>query len=109
MDDGMGNYILYESLHFDYELLDNFYPLVEFHSLQYLSNGNRLPLGVGGLDYANIGSNDVRGNSVFWGDIGFRWKCHDHVELGATYEFPISTPDNSIFDDRVTVSVIVGL
>lgn len=109
MDDEMGNYILYEDLHFDYELLENFYPLLEFHALQYLSNGSRLPFGVGGLDYANIGANDVRGNSVFWGDVGFRWKLNENIEFGATYGFPISNPNNSILDDRVTVSVIIGL
>ena len=32
-----------------------------------------------------------------------------HVEVGATYEFPLSTRHNDIFDQRVTVSVILGL
>jgi len=109
MDHNMGNHILYESLHIDYELFENFYPLIEFNGLQYLRNADRLPLGVGGLDYANIGSNDVRGNSTFWGEVGFRWKVVDHLELGATYGFPMMDPDNDIFDHRVTVSVIVGL
>ena len=77
MDHNMGNHILYESLHIDYELLENFYPLIEFNALQYLRNADRLPLGVGGLDYANIGSNDVRGNSTFWGEVGFRRKVVD--------------------------------
>lgn len=109
MDQNAGNHIVYENLHVSYELWENFYPLLEINGLQYLSDGNRLPLSVGGLDYANIGSNDVAGNSVFWGGVGFRWKIHEHVELGATYEFPISNPDNSIFQQRVTTSIIIGL
>jgi len=109
MDRHMGNYILYESLHIDYELFEDFYPLIEFNGLQYLSNGDRLPLDVGGLDYANIGSNNISGNSTFWGAVGFRWKVHRNVEVGATYEFPLTTPKNDIFDHRVTVSVILGL
>ena len=104
-----GNFILYENLHVSYELFENFFPLMEFNGLQYLSNGDRLPLDVGGLDYANIGSNNVRGNSTFWGAVGFRFKAHKNVEVGATYEFPLSTRHNDIFDQRVTASVILGL
>jgi len=109
MNRHMGNSILYENLHISYELLENFFPLVEFNGVQYLSNSDRLPLGVGGLDYANIGSNDVKGNSTFWGAAGFRWKATPNVEVGATYEFPLSTRENDIFDQRVTVSVILSL
>lgn len=109
MDHNKGNYILYESLHVDYEIVDDFYPLIELNGVQYLSNGDRLPLDVGGLDYANIGSNNVSGNSTFWAAVGFRWKAHKNIEVGATYEFPLTTPRNDIIDDRVTVSVILGL
>jgi len=109
MDRHMGNYIVYENLHLAYELCENFFPLVEFNGVQYLSDGDRLTLGVGGLDYANIGSNNVSGNSTFLGAVGFRWKVQEHVEIGSTYEFPMSTRDNDIFDQRVTVSVIFGL
>jgi len=109
MDRHKGNFILYENLHIAYKLFDNFFPLVEFNGVQYLSNADRLPLDVGGLDYANIGSNNVKGNSTFWGAVGFRWKVKKNIEVGTTYEYPISTAHNDIFDRRVTVSVILGL
>jgi hypothetical protein len=108
MDHHMGNHILYECLHVDYELLDNFYPLVEFNGLQYLSNAERLPAKVGGLDFANIGANDVRGDSVFWTAVGFRWKLHDNFEFGASYEFPLSSRENDSMDQRFIVSLNIS-
>ncbi len=108
MDRHMGNHMVYESLHVDYELLENFYPLVEFNGLQYLSNADRLPSRVGALDFASIGANDVRGNSVFWTAVGFRWKLRKNVELGASYEFPLTPAENGSLDQRVIVSVNIG-
>lgn len=95
--------------HFSYELLENFFPLVEFHGLHYLSNADRLPFDIEGLDYSNIGSSDVNGNSVYWAAIGFRWHLMQHVSAGATYEFPLMNPDNDIFEQRVTVNISLGL
>lgn len=109
MNKNRGNYVVYESLHFDYEVVENFFPLLELNGLHYLSNGNRLPLGVGGLDFASLGSNDVEGNSTFWASVGFRWKLHEHIELGATYALPLSNPNNDILAQRAIVSIIIGL
>ncbi len=106
MDRHDGNYILSYDLHLDYEVaptvLPGFLPLVEFHGLHYLSDGDRLPIGVGGLDYANIGSSGVAGNAVFWSSIGWEWKFTPHLSWAAAYEFPLHTTDTDIFDQRVT-------
>lgn len=102
-----GNSILSWDLHVDYELFENFFPLVEVHGLHYLTNGNELPLDIGGLDYANIGSNNVAGETALWAGVGFRWNLADHVSWGTTYEFPLQNPDNNdIMDQRVTTSLI---
>ncbi|MCG8405685.1 MAG: hypothetical protein MI923_10850 [Phycisphaerales bacterium] len=103
-----GNSSLNWDLHIDYELFENFFPLLEIHGFHYLTNGNRLPLDIGGLDYANIGSNDVAGQSVFWGTVGFRWNLMDHVSWGVGYGFPLQNPDNNdIYDQRVTSNLIL--
>lgn len=108
MDSGDGNYILSYDLHFDYEIaptvLPGFLPLVEFHGMHYLSDGDRLPLGVGAMDYSNIGSNNVAGNSVYWCGIGWEWKLTPHLALASTYEFPLHTTDTDIMDQRVTAT-----
>jgi len=110
MDRNDGNFIVNWDLHFDYEAwpeqLPGFFPLLEIHALHYLTNGNRFPTSFGGLDYTNLGASDVAGSSVFWGDLGFRWKLTPHTEFGAAYGFPISNPSNDIFNQRVTVDFI---
>lgn len=108
MDEHDGNHILSWDLHVDYELFDDFFPLLEIHGLHYLSNGSRLPLDIGGLDYGNFGSSDVAGTAAFWGGLGFRWNIVDHVSWGAVYEFPLQNPQNNdIFNQRVTTNLIL--
>ncbi|MGE0480088.1 MAG: hypothetical protein AB7Q17_06405 [Phycisphaerae bacterium] len=104
-----GNCILSWNLHFDYEILPQILPglapLIEFHGLHYLSDGDRLPLSVGGLDYTNLGSADVAGDTVIWSGVGFRWKLTPHVSLGSTFEFPLTDADDDIMGNRVTADL----
>ena len=109
MDRNDANYSLVGSLHFDYELFENFFPLVEFNFIQYLSDGDKYPLRVAGGDYANIGANDVAGKTSFFGGVGFRYKFAPNIELGAIYQFPMMRPGVDVLDHRITVSMIVGL
>lgn len=108
MEMDQGNCVLSWDGHVDYELFQNFFPMFEVHGLHYLSNGDRLPLDVGGLDYGNIGSHYVAGHSAFWGGVGFRWNIVEHVSWGVVWEFPMqSTTNNDIFEQRVTTNVIL--
>ena len=108
MDEHDGNHIISWDAHIDYELFENFFPLLEIHGLHYVSNGDRLPLDIGGLDYANIGSNDVAGTAAFWGTLGFRWNLMEHVSWGLAYGFPLQDPQNNdIFEQRVTTSFVI--
>ncbi|MCG3129225.1 MAG: hypothetical protein CHACPFDD_04143 [Phycisphaerae bacterium] len=109
MDRHDANYILSWDLHADYEIapeaLPGLAPVVELHGLHYLSDGDVLPLSVGGLDYSNIGSNNVAGDSVVWAGMGLRWKLSPHMSVGSTWEFPLHNPDNDIMGNRVTVDL----
>jgi hypothetical protein len=108
MDEHQGNCILSWDGHVDYEVFKNFFPLFEVHGLHYLSNGDRLPLDVGGLDYGNIGSAYVAGHAAFWGGVGFRWNIVEHVSWGAVWEFPMqTTSNNDLFEQRVTTNLIL--
>lgn len=103
MDEHQGNHILSWDLHVDYELFENFYPLLEFHGLHYLSNGDRLPLDVGGLDYSNIGSNAVAGHAALWSTLGFHWNITKNLSWSAGWGFPLQNPDNNdLFEQRAT-------
>lgn len=107
-----GNCILSWDLHLDYELdpqnLPGFAPVLEFHGLHYLSNGESMPLSVGGLDYTNLGSTDVAGSSVFWAGAGFRWKLSPHLSVGSTFEFPLCNASGDIMGNRVTVDLALN-
>ncbi len=107
MDRHDGNYVLSWDLHVDYEVLPQtlpgLAPLIELHGLHYLTDGDRLPLGVGGLDYTNLGSEDVENNTVIWAGLGARWKLSPHMSVGSTWEFPLTPPEQDIMGQRVTV------
>lgn len=109
MDEHQGNHLLSWDAMATYQLLDNvFFPLFELHGVHYLKNGDNLPLDVGGLDYSNIGSNDVAGHAAFWAGLGARWNIMKHVSWGAVWEFPLQTTTNKdIFEYRVTTNLIL--
>lgn len=108
MDEHQGNHLLSWNAHVDYEVCKYFFPLFEIHGVHYLSNGDRLPLDVGGLDYGNIGSAHVAGHAAFWGSLGFRIPIVEHVSWGAVWEFPMqTTSNNDIFEQRVTTNLIL--
>ena len=110
LDSDAGNDILQWDLHADLDVLPEqikgFAPVVELHGLHYLSNGKALPLSVGGLDYANIGSANVKGSSVVWMGVGARWDINRHFGAGATYEFALTDKKDDIMDTRITVDFI---
>lgn len=104
-DDDDGNSIFQWDLHADYDLIGGFAPCIEVHGLHYLSNGNKVPFKVGGLDYANIGSADVDGSTVVWMGLGGRWKFNPHLSVGGTYEFALTNKNADIMDKRVTLDL----
>ena len=74
-----------------------------------LRDGEPPLVDVDALDYGNIGSSHVAGNSVYWAGVGFRWHVMPHVSAGVTYEFPLMNPDRDIFEERVTVNISFGV
>jgi hypothetical protein len=105
-----GNTIVQWGLHADYdilpEVLPGFAPVIELNGVHYTSNGNRLPLSVGGQDYNNFGSSDVAGTGVVWAAAGARWRLSPHLSLGATFEYPLSGGFSDIMRNRTTVDFI---
>ena len=102
-DEDDGNHVLQWSAHADYEIVDGFAPMIELHGLHYMSDGNRVPLSVGGADYANLGSSDVEGSSIVWAEVGAGFRFTPNVELGVTYGHGLTNTDADIFEDRFTV------
>lgn len=106
-DEDKGNKVLHWDLHADYEIapeqLPGFAPIVELHGVHYLSDAERFPFSVGGLDYTNLGSADVSGSSVVWAGVGARWKLTPHMSVGGVYEFALTDAEDDIMDQRVTL------
>jgi hypothetical protein len=102
-DNDDGNNVLQWSLHADYEVASGIAPIVELHGLHYMSDGDRLPLSVGGLDYSNFGSADVSGSSVIWFGLGGRLKFTPNLSLGGTFEYPLTNRKADIMGERVTI------
>lgn len=104
-----GNTVLSFSGHVDYEMfgesLPGVAPMLEIHALHYLTDGDALGLDVGGLDYGNIGSSDVAGDTVVWVGVGARAKLSPHVSVGGVYEFPLTDKDEDIMDNRFTMDL----
>ena len=107
-DKDRGNNILQWDAHADYEVCKGIAPMVELHGLHYLSNGNALPLNVGGADYANLGSAHVSGSSVVWLGAGARVKLTPQMSIGAVFEQALTNEHADIFKDRVTVDLILS-
>jgi hypothetical protein len=103
MDNDDGNNVLQWDLHADYDLGHGIFPMLELHGLHYLSNGERLNLTVGGLDYSNFGSTDVEGSTVIWFDAGARFKFSPHASLGGAFGYPLTNRDADIMGERVTI------
>lgn len=66
--------------------------------------GPTVPLGFEGFDYTTLGSDEVHGNDVISGAIGFRWKFSDDVSLGAAWEVPL-TDREDVLDKRLTIDL----
>lgn len=107
-DKNKGNNVLQWDIHTDYEVCKGVAPILELHGLHYLSNGNALPLSVGGADYSNIGSQYVSGSTVIWLGAGLRVKFTPQVSVGATWEQALTNEHADIFKDRLTVDLILS-
>lgn len=105
---GQGNDSLSWDLNVSYELCDWFVPMVEYHGFLYLSNGDRLDVRDGLLDYGNLGAGDVAGSSAHWGTLGFRTSLSDNVTWGIGVSFPLRrASNNDIFENRVVTGMTV--
>lgn len=88
-----------------YKVTETFSPLIEYHGFLYTSNGNRLNVRDGLLDYGNLGAADVRGSMAHWGMLGFRWEVKPGVSFGMGYGTRLRN-DNDIYDRRIVANLV---
>jgi hypothetical protein len=92
------------SLHMDYEVLPNFYPLVEFNGFVPINDATATPFAFEGLDLVSIGGSEP--SSVVTFAVGSRYKIMDHLIAGFAYEIPL-TDDEDILDWRLTADLVI--
>jgi hypothetical protein len=92
------------SLHMDYEVLPNFFPLVELNGFVPINDANRTAFAFEGLDLVSIGGSEP--SSVVTFAAGGRYKIMDHLMAGIAYELPL-TDDEDILDWRLTADLVI--
>lgn len=93
--------------HADFQVFDNLFPLVEINGLTYTDDGAVLPADFEGVDFFNLGSNDVSGNTLVTGAVGLRWRIGNSA-VGAAYEAPLTSRED-LFGWRVTLDWVFWL
>jgi hypothetical protein len=100
-------------LHLDTNLTDNLQPLIEINGFYYDSDAERnaglgptVPLGIEGFDYTTLGADDVRGNNVITGAVGFRHHISEDISWGLAYEKPI-TSRKDVMSKRWTMDIVL--
>ena len=91
------------SLHADYEILPNVFPLVELNGYTPINEANLTPFAFEGYDVVSIGGNDL--STVLSFAVGGRYKISDHVVAGMSYETPI-TGKQDLLNWRLTADLI---
>lgn len=95
---------IFYSLHLDRHVGKGFYGLLELNGIQYVNDGDRLPLSVEGGDLINLGSTDVSGNTFVSLAVGATQKINENLQVGGAWEFPI-TGRQDLMDNRVTATI----
>jgi hypothetical protein len=91
------------SLHADYEILPNLFPLVELNGYTPIDEANLTPFAFEGYDVVSIGGNDL--GTVLSFAVGSRYKISDHVIAGLSYETPL-TGRQDVLNWRLTADLV---
>jgi hypothetical protein len=94
---------LHYSVHMDYELLKNLFPLIEVNGLTTLENGKVIALDLEGGDLMNIGTADS--GTVITLAVGLRYRLNDHAILGVAWEPSVSKRED-LHEERVYVDLV---
>jgi hypothetical protein len=95
------------SLHGDYELFHNFFPLFEVNGFVPVDNGKRVPGNFDGIDLVNFGSTGRDTTVTAAG--GVRYRFTDHVQIGTGFEAPMTDDEGTLMEWRVYADLVLSL
>ncbi len=96
--------LLHYSLHADYEVTKNVFPMIELNGFTVIDDGARTPLGFEGVDLVNLGCSTGCG-TVLTAAGGMRFRATDNLLLGVGIEKSIARED--LLDWRSYVDVVL--
>lgn len=93
------------SFHVDYEILPDFFPLIEVNGfVPIIEDARQNSFKFEGLDLVSIGGSDPEFVNTF--AVGSRYRFNKNVLAGLVYEVPL-TEDKDIMDWRITADLVV--
>ncbi|MFQ5673191.1 MAG: transporter [Nitrospinales bacterium] len=106
LDGAHDSSFVHYSLHLDYELPYELFPMIEINGFSTIDSGTRLPgVDFEGVDLVNFGS--TKSGTVATLNTGLTYRFNDHVQIGGGYEFPFSSRKD-LFQWRVNSHVIIS-
>jgi len=92
LDDDHDTSMLHYSLHVDYEVVENVFPMIELNGFTVIDEATRTPLGFEGVDLVNLGCSAGCG-TVLTAAGGMRFRATDNFLLGFGVEKSIGRDD----------------
>ena len=92
IDNDHDSSMLHYSLHADYEVVKNVFPMIELNGFTVIDHGSRTPLGFEGVDLVNLGCSADCG-TVLTAAGGMRFRVTDNLLLGLGVEKSIARED----------------
>jgi hypothetical protein len=86
--------MVHYSVHADYEVFPNFFPIIELNGVTTVDHGTRTVGNFEGFDLVNFGSTDS--GTVVTLAAGARYRLNEHVQFGIGYEAPITNREDII-------------
>lgn len=113
--------LFYTHVHTSYRLHELFMPLFEFNYFRVVDDGNgdsRFPAQVAGVvpsivsfegsDLVNFGASNAEQNpDIATLAFGFRSRVHEGIDVGCTYEIPVTAKNDSLFENRITLDAVI--
>ncbi len=93
---------MHYSIHADYELFSNFFPVLEFNGITTIKRGDKNTLKIEGHDVLNLGSGDS--GTTLTAGVGFRYVLDDNWQVGAAWEKALARDD--LIDHRTSVNLL---
>ncbi len=67
------------------------YPLLELNVIQVIDGGQRLAIADEGVEVFNLGASEADGKTIVTGTAGARWRMAENFDIGAGYQFPLTS------------------